>query len=547
MERCAEERRIKMPRKTAVIYARYSSHNQRDCSIEQQIEACMRHASAVKLDVVGTYADRAISGKTDKRPQFQQMMKDAEQGKFHFVLAWKSNRMGRNMLQAMVNEERLRECGVKVLYTEEDFDDSAAGRFALRNMMNVNQFYSENMAEDIRRGMMDNAKNCKANGSPPYGYRIAKDKSFEIDEAAAKIVQEIYRKAAEGYRLVDIWRSLNERGIKTRSGGEWNRSSFNKILHNERYKGIYIYKDIRVPDGMPRIISDELYFKAQEALRMKSNPRCSGRRRGNSVYLLTGKLFCGRCLSPMVGDSGTSKTGAPHYYYKCQKRKRQHACDKTNVQRDVIEKLIAKKIYDYCLRDDIIEKIADVTIEHNVKRMQESNVGILGDQLADVNKRIGNLMKAMEAGATSQNTIARFHELEDEQMKLNIKLNEARVNVVSVSKEQLIAGLRLFRKGNVEDKQTQAELFDLFLQAAFLYDDKLRIVFHLAGEKDSMDIPIEEMAGDKGLEEIKAEGFGQAKLRPTNFKDSCPRGGQFFPPVSVSDQDRCGIFLERRP
>ena len=151
----------------AVIYARYSSHNQRDCSIEQQVEACMKHAAAVKLEVVATYADRAVSGKTDKRPQFQQMMKDAEQGKFSVVLAWKSNRMGRNMLQAMVNEERLRECGVKVLYTEEDFDDSAAGRFALRNMMNVNQFYSENMAEDIRRGMMDNAKQCKATGSPP--------------------------------------------------------------------------------------------------------------------------------------------------------------------------------------------------------------------------------------------------------------------------------------------------------------------------------------------------------------------------------------------
>ena len=129
----------------AVIYARYSSHNQRDVSIEQQVEACRKHAAELGLTVTATYEDRAISGKTDKRPSFQRMMRDAEQHKFAYVLAWKSNRIGRNMMQALVNESRLVDCGVKVFYAEEDFDDNAAGRFALRSMMNVNQFYIENM------------------------------------------------------------------------------------------------------------------------------------------------------------------------------------------------------------------------------------------------------------------------------------------------------------------------------------------------------------------------------------------------------------------
>ena len=147
----------------AVIYARYSSHNQREVSIEQQIAECTKHAAALGLRIVGTYEDRAISGKTDNRPRFQQMMRDAEKGKFQAVVAWKSNRIGRNMLQAMVNEAKLDDYGVKVFYAEEDFDDTAAGRFALRNMMNVNQFYSENMAEDITRGLYDNASKCMAN------------------------------------------------------------------------------------------------------------------------------------------------------------------------------------------------------------------------------------------------------------------------------------------------------------------------------------------------------------------------------------------------
>ena len=154
--------------RNAVIYARYSSHNQKDASIEQQVEACMKKAAAENLDVIDIYPDRAKSGKTDKRPNFQKMMLASESGRFQYVIAWKSNRMGRNMLQAMINAEILRERGIKCVYVEEDFADTAAGRFALRNMMSVNQFYSENMAEDIQRGMLDNAKQCRANGSPPY-------------------------------------------------------------------------------------------------------------------------------------------------------------------------------------------------------------------------------------------------------------------------------------------------------------------------------------------------------------------------------------------
>ena len=142
-----------------VDYARYSSHAQKDASIEQQVAACREYAASLGIRLIESYEDRAISGKSDKRPNFQRMMRDAHKGLFQYVIAWKSNRMGRNMLEAMMNEAKLNELGVRVLYVEEDFDDTAAGRFALRSMMNVNQFYSENMAEDIKRGLRDNAEN----------------------------------------------------------------------------------------------------------------------------------------------------------------------------------------------------------------------------------------------------------------------------------------------------------------------------------------------------------------------------------------------------
>ena len=158
--------------RNAAIYARYSSHAQRDVSIEQQVQKCQEYAQRQGLTVVETYSDAAVSGKTDNRPAFQRMMKDSKKHRWQYVIAWKSNRMGRNMMEAMINNAELMKEGISCLYVEEDFDDTAAGRFALRNMMNVNQFYSENMAEDIRRGLMDNAEKALVNTRPPFGRKL---------------------------------------------------------------------------------------------------------------------------------------------------------------------------------------------------------------------------------------------------------------------------------------------------------------------------------------------------------------------------------------
>ena len=158
------------PERIGVMYARYFSHNQKEESIEQQVEECMAFAALNHIKIIQVYSDKALSGKTDKRPQFQRLMRDAEKRQFTVVVAYKSNRIARNMLNALSYENRLGRFGVETLYAKEKFGNTAAGRFALRTMMNVNQFYSENMAEDIRRGMRDNAENCKVNGKLSLGY-----------------------------------------------------------------------------------------------------------------------------------------------------------------------------------------------------------------------------------------------------------------------------------------------------------------------------------------------------------------------------------------
>lgn len=473
-----------------VLYGRYSSHNQKDISIEQQFEKGYELAAEYGIRIIDTYADRAVSGRTDKRRDFQRMMTDAAKGKFRYVIAWKSNRMGRNMLEALINEARLQDLGVRVLYVEEDFDDTAAGRFAARSMMNVNQFYSENMAEDIKRGLYDNAANCMvANGHLPYGYKADETLHYAIDEPKAAVIREIFTRVSCGEAFVDIMASLNARGIKTSYGRPWGRSSFQKILSNERYRGIYIYGDVRKEGGIPRIVSDELYFKVQEVITTKKNPQ--GRHRVNGDYLLTGKLFCGHCKSPMTGVSGTGRSGNLHYYYVCQKRRTEKTCDKKNARRDEIELQVAQAIKDYALKDDVIEWIADSTVAYNERKEAESKVGILEDQLAGTEHGIKNIMSAIEQGIITETTKSRLVELESERATIKAKIAAARADIVTVSRDDIISGLEMFRDGDVHDKKYQARLFDTFLVAVYAYDDDLRLVFSFSGNKNTIQIPIE--------------------------------------------------------
>lgn len=485
----AKKKELDAPSGVAVIYARYSSHAQKDVSIEQQVAECEEYAAANNLEVTEIYADRHLTGRSDRRPEFQKMMRHAEKRQFQVIVAWKSNRMARNMLQALQYEDKLSTFGIRVIYAKEEFGNNAAGRFALRTMMNVNQFYSENMAEDIKRGLIDNAENCKiTNGTLPYGYKKGEDGKYEIDEHRAAVVQEIFSRYACGDTFADIARDLNTRGIKTGAGNKWGKNSFRSIINNERYTGVYIYDKVRVEKGIPQIIGKELFYSVQEILKTKKNPQ--GRHQINGDYFLTGKLYCGKCKSHMVGISGTGRSGKLHYYYNCQKRRVEKTCDKENVRRDWVEEQVANAIKEYILKDDVINWIADSVHDYGKKRKSQSQIALLEGQLADNKKATKNLLTAIEAGIITTATKDRLLELETEQSKISARLAIEKEDVPEVDKEDVIAWLKSFRDGDITDKKYQAKLFDTFLISAYLYDDKLKLVFNFSGKKNTVNIPL---------------------------------------------------------
>lgn len=477
----------------AIEYARYSSHNQRDVSIEEQFDECDKFAAENGYTIVGRYADRAISGKTDNRPQFQKMMRDAHKGEWDFVIAWKSNRMGRNMMQAMVNEAKLADLGIKCLYVEEDFDDSAAGRFSLRTMMNVNQYYSDALAEDVTRGMMDNAKKCKVNGKLPLGYKRASDGTFEIDEPAAAVVREIYQRVLDGWSITDIMTDLNNRGIKTGMGREWKIQSFQTLLQNEQYTGVYKFCDVRIEGGVPTIISADTFEAVQRILKSKTLPR--GKQRSNSEYLLSGKLFCGKCGSPMGAQCGTGKGGRKFNYYMCNRRRYDHACDKENVPKDRLERAVAEAIKAELLDDDLIDWIVAGYDRALAQARAESKSDSLKADLADVNARLENILAAIEAGIFNEHTQQRMNELTATRKDLEqaIKLEELANHFPTP--EEVRFDLLELRAGDLDDREYMKGLIHTFVKAVYVYDDHLKLYFNYGKARNISATPQKDAPG----------------------------------------------------
>jgi hypothetical protein len=344
------------------------------------------------------------------------------------------------------------------------------------------EYYSKELATKIRRGLNDNASKCMVLSSLPLGYRKGEDGKFAVDPDEAAIVREIYSRVLRDESLADIVRDLNARGIKTKRGSAWNKSSFNKLLSNEAYIGYYIWADYRIENGVPAIIDKATFYAVQERMKLKSNPRNSPikKRREDSVYLLTGKIYCGHCQSPMIGKSGTSKSGKLYAYYACKKQV-EKACDKKKVGRDRIESLVAKALKEYALQDGVIEWLADISIEYQKKHAEPVEVSLLKSQLKETEAGIKNIMTAIENGIITPTTKDRLLELEAQKADLTAKITVKTPDKLSMlTRDEIISALSLVRVGDVNDPRYQELLFNMFLRRVYLYDDRMKIVFNYA-------------------------------------------------------------------
>ena len=327
------------------------------------------------------------------------------------------------------------------------------------------------------------------NGALPLGYVKGEDGRYAIEPKEAGIVREVYEKFLAGVSLSDIARDLNLRGVKTKQGNAFNKNSFHRMLTNDTYIGVYRHSGVVKDDGVPPIITKEVFAAMQEKLTTKKNPR--GRHRENGDYLLTGKLHCGYCRSYMVGVSGTGNGGKLHYYYQCQKRRTEKTCKKEHVRRDWIERLIAEYTQAYILRDDVIEWIADNAVSFQAKARRMSNAESIENELAENRRATKNIMTAIEQGIFTETTKERLLELESNIKDLERSLLLIKAAGAPVEKSRIAFSLEQFRNGDIESKDYQRLLIETFVKAVYLWDDKIKIEYYHTNRKHSVTYSIE--------------------------------------------------------
>lgn len=497
----------------AVIYARYSpGPNQTDKSIEGQIRECTQFAHQNDILIVGTYADHKKTGRNDNRAEFQRMLRDSARGLFDAVIVWKIDRFGRNREEIAINKVKLRRNGVRVMYAKEHIPDGPEGIILESTLEGLAEYYSANLSQNIMRGMREVAMKGQSTGGGgrSLGYYVDQDKHFQIDEHGAQIVRQIFEMYNSGKQASEIIKELNGKGLKTANGKPFNHNSIARILSNRRYIGEYHWHDILIPDGMPRIIDDEMFEKVQK--RLEKNKKAPARKiqaGSEEEFLLTTKLFCGHCGETMIGDSGTSKGGQRYSYYTCSTRKHRKAgksCDKKSVRKNELERYIVEQTVNRVLVDEVIEYIADKVVELQRKELADTSMlDYYKSQLRETEKSLKNIMAAIEQGIFTPTTKDRLLELEAEKADLEANIQREEIARPTFSKEQIIFFLERFKGGDVNDREYQRQIIDTFVSQIWLYDDKTVITYNYSGEGNTVTLEAVEAAASEAEKKCSAQ------------------------------------------
>ena len=464
----------------AVIYARYSDDSQREESIEGQIRECMDYANKEGITVLNSYIDRACSAKTDARPQFQKMINDSKQKLFDAVIVWKLDRFARNRTDSAVYRSILRKNGVKVVSAKENISDGPEGIILEAIIEGMSEYYSADLAVKVTRGMTENALKGKFNGGGcTLGYNIDNEKHFVIDSLTAPVVIEVFKKYADGATIKDIVAELKSRNIHNSRGEAIGYHSVRRMLTNRRYLGEYSFNDTVIPNAFEPIIGQGLFDEVQR--RIEKNTSSSARYKATQLYLLSDKLYCGKCSSKMVGECGRSSKGPTYYYYKCSEAKHRR-CDKRSVRKQYIEDLVIHQTMQMLGDESLIGRIVDTIFD--MQAQKSTMLPLLEKQLAETKKGINNMLNAIQSGILTESTKERLEELEQSKKDTELAILQEKIASPVLTKEQIKFWICKWRNADPNDEKERLSLIDIFVNAVYHYDGELLIIFnHKDGEK----------------------------------------------------------------
>ena len=495
---------------SCVIYARFSSHGQNEQSIEAQIRICKEFAAGKGLKTINIYSDKARTGTNDARPGFQRMIKDAQSGAFKYVIVYMFDRFARNRRDSIMYKEMLKEkYGVRVLSALEPIAEDEGGEFYEMFLDWNAEKYSKRLSKRVRDGLDTSVANGTfCGGTLIYGYRIENEpivgkpnkfiKKVVICEEEAFIIRYAFEQYAKGTTKKQIAEDLNKMGYRFKDK-PFTGKTFDRYLVNPKYTGEFEFGGRPCNNMYPAIISKELFNTVQEKL-SRNRYFLGGVATAREPYLLTGKLFCGKCNTEMIADGGTSGTGKQHNYYMCKGRRKKQ-CDKKREVKNVIEQAVTQAVVDFLSDPENLDKALDDVLKYYNTRTDEQSLKSIQTKIANVEKDIEEQTTAFIKAKSDLLRNAIEKKMEEYEILLNdLKYQEAQLELergYKLSREDIVEFIKEFLEGDVTDKEYQKKVIDYLVWQVFVTDDIVTTFFNIKPSKKELElIELDDFAED---------------------------------------------------
>lgn len=453
------------------IYARYSTENQRQASINDQIHDCRRHIEREggTVDESLVFVDAAASGATMHRKGLTKLLRAADAGRFDVLVVEDVSRLSRDTADATGMLRHLDQRGIKIVGVADDVDTATPYGAVLFKLGAV---FAEQQREagrrKTRRGLEGRAREGFATGRLPYGYRSEPacddhgrvvGKRVLIDERRAKIVHRVFVDYADGKSLAGIAKTLNGEGIPapgSNRGRGWSPASIRDMLHNEAYVGRWSYSrtewrtdpvtnrrrprprapedTVRREDDKLRIIEEPLWATTRQRLAAvracyTGKRNCASTSGRANAHLLSGLLRCADCDTPMTVHNGSSAS-----YYTCSAARKRGTCtNRISLREDeTIDAVLGH------LREIVTSPAARAYLETRVTSLLATGpstevLAIHQETLEELDRKIGKLVAFVESGDAGESVRGRLRELESLRAGAAQALENERTRLAQIS------------------------------------------------------------------------------------------------------------------
>ena len=428
----------------AVIYTRVSSREQAEegYSLAAQRDACMRLVADRGWMLAGEFCDAGESGRTTDRPQFQAMLDLLKQDQsIRYLVVHKLDRLARNIEDHVMVKATLRKHKVALVSATENFEDSASGQMVEGIMAVLAQFYSANLAQEVKKGLRAKLESGGWPHMAPLGYvnqrREAAGRSEAIvirDESQAHLVRQAFELYSTGqYTLDRLHTEMTKRGLRNKRGGIIARSKLAELLHNKFYVGAMVWQGVEYPGNHEPIVSRELFNRVQE--QMSSNTTPGSRERKHSHHL-RGTIYCDSCGARMTTLFAKGRGGIYQYFFCIGRAQKRTNCAQKYVDVATVEDQIANALervdFDSMDKDRIRKGLRDEIVV--LSRDSESSTKLWKKRLHQLaNER----KKVMDAYLASAITV---EDLKQHQSRINSETGygEGQLALAKIKSEQVV-------------------------------------------------------------------------------------------------------------